>query len=130
MSGVTPFPNDLLDKVMPALRDSEWRVLCVVVRATLGWRAPEGGRRMRDWISHSELKRRTGRASAAVSHAIAGLVDRGLIVVEDIGGAPLVSPAARRLHGSDLFFKLSTGTVVTFSESGFRKAKTTKQRHI
>ena len=31
MKNYTPFPNKLIDEVMPTLRDTEWRVLCVIL---------------------------------------------------------------------------------------------------
>ncbi len=62
----TPFPNHLLDNAMPRLRDTEWRLLCVLVRQTLGWQnKSEGGRKQRDWLTQAQLKKRTGRDSAA-----------------------------------------------------------------
>ena len=86
---VTPFPNVLLDTVMPLLKDTEWRILCVIVRQTLGWLEgagnghKEGDRKSRDWLTHSQLKQRTGRNSAAICKAVHSLVRRGLIVVYD-----------------------------------------------
>ena len=139
--GSTPVPNWLLDEVMPELTDTEWRVLCVVVRQTLGWQASLSEPRTRkrsDWITHSQLKRRTGRASAAVSGAIAGLVCRGLIEVEDRAGNVLRSAMERRRAYTRLHFRLAVPPTKreglngaenadSFSESGIQKAKTTKE---
>ena len=47
----TPFPSHLLDDAMPLLSDTEWRVLCVVVRQTLGWEDGQGGRKREDWLT-------------------------------------------------------------------------------
>jgi hypothetical protein len=101
----TPIPNALLDEVMPTLGDTPWRLLCVVVRQTLGWQA-DSGRKERDWLSHAQLKARTGRHSAAVCAAIEELVQRGLIKVEDEQGRPLVTPQARRRARSRVFYRL------------------------
>jgi len=30
-TNTTPFPNYLLNEVMPTLKDTEWRLLCVIV---------------------------------------------------------------------------------------------------
>lgn len=76
-SRFTPFPNVILDRVMPHLSDTELRVLSVIVRQTFGWHQD------RKWLSHALLKRLTGRESAAVSRAIDGLVKRGLVVIRD-----------------------------------------------
>ncbi len=106
--GTTPVPNDLLDKVMPTLRDTELRVLLVVVRQTLGWRdGPDPSRRKeRDWLTQSQLMRRTGRASEAVSAAVDELVRAGLIEVQDRWGRPLVTLAERRRFLGKLYYRL------------------------
>ncbi len=118
---------------MPRLRDTELRVLLVVVRQTLGWQAgPETARRKeRDWLTQSQIMRRTGRASGAVARAVDALVRAGLIEVSDRAGAPLRTPAERRRHLGRLYYRLSlaaadqasTGT----SKSEHAKAHTTKE---
>ena len=91
----TAFPNSLLDAVMPLLRDTEWRVLCVVVRRTVNFRqntkagAPT-------WITRAQLLAATGRDSEAVSRAVDALVQRRLLSVRSEAGRPLDSPAQRR----------------------------------
>ena len=125
MKGTTPFPNALLDQAMPALRDTEWRVLCVVVRATLGWQAHDGGRKVRDWLSSSQLRRRTGRASSAVSKAIDRLVQLGLIETRTEVGRELPTPQARRAHRSRIYYSLASLEVF---QSKTRKPNTTKER--
>lgn len=103
----TPFPNALLDHVMPTLRDTEWRLLCVVVRQTLGWSSGGNGRRkQRDWLSHRQLTRRTGRASGAISKAIDALVRSAYIEVTDEEGCQLLSPAERRRSNARLHYRL------------------------
>jgi hypothetical protein len=105
--GTTPFPNFLLDGVMPTLRDTEWRVLCVVVRQTRGWRDPQTGRRKQsDWLTHRQLQRRTGRASAAVCRAIDSLVHLELIEVRDELGKMLPTADDRRRSGRRLYYRL------------------------
>lgn len=91
-----PFPAKLVDLAMPSLSDSQWRVLCVIVRQTLGWTSPGGARKERDWLSHSQLRRRTGRSGGAVSSAVETLDRRGLILATDESGERLDSPRARR----------------------------------
>lgn len=100
LANTTPFPNLLLDSVMRFLSDTEWRVLCVIVRQTYGWQKPE------DWLSHSQLKSHTGRESAAVSRAVDTLVKRGLIVVRDRSNRRLYSTAERRRSRSGLVFAI------------------------
>ena len=42
----------------------------------LGWKDGQGGRKQADWLTQSQLKARTGRASEAISRAIDGLVQQ------------------------------------------------------
>lgn len=127
--GTTPFPNLLIDIFMPRLGDTEWRVLCVVVRQTIGWRGSDGERKTEDWLAHSQLKRRTGRQSEAISRAIQSLIDRGLVVVKDQNGNALGRPSERSQIGKRLYFSLSpgvSGLIHNVSVSGFRNPKATK----
>ncbi len=123
-----PVPIRLVDEVMPRLRDTELRVLLVVLRQTWGWQADRWadsskhnsgkhngrhkplhrknyGHKRRDWLSHRQLCRRTGRGSEAVSGAVASLSASGLIVVEDAGGTPLMTPEERRRCLGRLYFR-------------------------
>lgn len=105
--GTTPVLNFLLDKVMPRLRDTEWRLLCVIVRQTSGWILEDGTRKKVDWLSHFQLKRKTGRSSAAVSRAIDVLVRSGLILVRDSFGLLKQTASERRRSHSRLSFGLN-----------------------
>lgn len=100
LAGTTPFPNILLDRVMRVVSDTEWRVLCVIVRQTYGWQKHE------DWLSHGQLKRHTGRESAAISRAVDLLVRRGLIVIRNLSNERLHEPAERRRSRSKLVFTI------------------------
>lgn len=107
---MTPVPNTLFDELLPALKDTELRVLLVVLRATVGWADTTGnGRKRRDWISSREMQKRTGRGSEAISAAIAALVDIRLLVVEDGEGHILRSAEERRRCLSKLFYRLGEG---------------------
>ncbi len=120
----TPFPNVLLDNFMPGLTDTEWRLLCVIVRQTRGWRT-KFGRKTFDWITHQQFKRRTGRHSAAISQAIASLVRRLVIVAASAEGEVLHSPRARQLYRGRIYYAL--GPVIhSQTKSGFQKSKETK----
>ncbi len=121
--GWTPVPNTLLDDLLPTLKDTELRVLLVVLRETAG-----RSDKPRDWLAHSQLKGRTGRASEAVSAALAVLVRSRLLVITDAAGNPLVSPAARRAHRGRLYYRLS-GPLASPADGlpvGPAKAKTTE----
>lgn len=104
-----PLPAYLLDAVMPSLKDTELRVLLVVARSTLGWKDPvTGGRKERDWISHAQMRRRTGRAGAAVSKAVADLAGKGLLDVLGERGEALGTARRRQLYGGRIYYRLST----------------------
>ena len=124
----TPFPNVLLDEAMPHLRDTEWRLLCVIVRQTRGWRDNASSRKERDWLTQAQLKRRTGRDSAALSKALDALVQRGLVAVHDRHDRPLATPQERRGHSGPLFYSLGTAAMPSSaSQSELRKANITKE---
>lgn len=107
--GTVPVPNILFDEMLPQLSDAELRVLLVVMRSTLGWREGSdfGGTRFkrRDWITHRQLMKRTGRGSAGVSAAIQSLIAKSLIVVENEAGLPLVTAEERRRNMGRLYFR-------------------------
>lgn len=135
--GSFPVPNTVVDALLPDLKDTEIRVLLVVLRQTRGWVDPKTGLpKERDWLTHSRLKRATGRASEAVSAAVDSLVRRGLVVVEDVGGRALSTPAERRRLTAALYFRPgprlagagSSATDLPDRESEIRKAKTTKDK--
>lgn len=103
----TPFPSYLLDEVMPTLTDTQWRLLCVIVRATLGWQGEGAGeRKQQDWLTHGQLKARTGRSSEAVCRSLDTLVRRGWIEVRNEAGTLLGTPQQRRGCLGKLFFRL------------------------
>jgi hypothetical protein len=104
----TPFPNILIDEIMPRLKDTQWRVLCVVVRQTLGWHDKASGRRKeRDWLTRSQLKARTGRNSEALALAIDALVKQGYITAHNSAGELLKTPSARRDNRGRIYYGLS-----------------------
>ena len=108
-AGAVPIPNTLFDAMLPTLKDTELRVLLIVLRQTIGRRDKQGRAKSRDWLSHAQLVKRTGRGSDAVSSAIAALVRRGLIQTETSTGTPLGSPAERRRYLGRLYFRASLG---------------------
>jgi hypothetical protein len=58
-------------------------------------------------MSHFQLKRRTGRSSAAISRGIDTLVRARLIIVRDSFGVPLKTPSERRRAHSRLNFAIN-----------------------
>ena len=130
--GAFPIPNRLVDEILPMLRDTELRVLLIVLRQTLGWRegSDTGGWRYkrRDWISHSQMVKRTGRGSEAISKAVDALVQRGLLIVETMAGKPLVTPAERRRYLGRLYYRPGEILGISASSSHPAKAKTTTDK--
>ncbi len=129
--GTTPVPVALIDRVMPTLRDTELRVLLVVVRQTLGWQVGKDPylRKERDWLTQSQLMRRTGRASGAVARAVDGLVRRGLIDVLDGGERPLRTPAERRRCLGRLYYRLHKPEASAIARSAGAEAASAKTAH-
>lgn len=105
--GWSKFPHVLIDNVMSRLRDTEWRLLCIIVRETIGRIDAEGMRQKRAWLSQHMLKKRTGRESAAISRAIDVLCLSGLIEVRDALGQPLTSSRRRRSYQGRMRFSLN-----------------------
>ena len=105
---VVPVPALYIDRIMPALTDPEWRIICIVIRQTLGWVDPHkpSSRKQRDWISHSQFKAKTGKSSDAISRAIDGLVQVGLLIVEREDGHLMSHPHARRRARCRLYYRL------------------------
>ncbi len=123
----TAIPNTLIDEVMPKLKDTEWRLLCVVARQTLGWVDKDGRRKQRDWMSQSQLIAKTGRNSAALSAALDVLVRENLIECQAENGEFLDTPEKRRSHRGRVYFSLAPQQMKA-TKSELQKANRTKER--
>jgi len=116
----TPTPNELYNGEMNKMSDTELRVVLIVTRATLGWVIDKttGKRKEEDWISYYQLKKKTGRASAALAKAINNCVIRKWIEARDRQGNILDTKNKR--IGKKVFYRLGTvflDRIVTSSES-------------
>jgi hypothetical protein len=83
---------------MPQLRDTELRIVLVLVRGTTGWN--RHGRQVP--MTYRTLMLRTGRGSEAVAAALASLRDKGIIHTQ--GRVPLRIPkprASERRHATN-----------------------------
>ena len=123
----TAIPNILIDEIMPTLKDTEWRLLCVIARQTLGWVNKSGKRKQRDWLSQSQLIARTGRNSAALSAALDVLVRDNLIECQTENGEPLLTPEQRRQYRGRTYFSLAPQRI-QLAKSELQKANRTKER--
>ncbi len=117
-----PFPTVLFDEQMPRLKDTEWRLLCVIVRQTLGWKSRKG-RKKRDWMSQKQLIARTGRNSAALSAALDNLVRKNLVVCQDVGGRVLLTKQQRRQHRGHVYFSLAEQIVASSTPATSKQRK-------
>ncbi len=118
----TQIPNLILDEVMPQLSDTEFRVLMVICRQTLGWieNRETGRRKEKDWISYSQLIEKTGRSREAIAEALKSLREKHLIETYDQSGN-LLSREDRLSGCRKLYYRLSTSGV----EKGKKSEKLT-----
>jgi hypothetical protein len=79
--GFTAFPNHFLDKVMRNAGGVEWKVICTVVRDTLGWIEDEetGRRRAEAEIPIERFEEMTGAKRSRLFEAIKTACKRGPI---------------------------------------------------
>ena len=120
---LTPLPSVLLDYWMPRLKDTELRIVLLVARQTFG-RAGKNA----DWLAHSQLKARTGRASEAISAAIDALVRSGLLEVFTAEGRTLSSPRERQAHRGALLYRIAPTALQESLVAGKPKTETAKAK--
>ncbi len=113
----TPVPNVVIDQYLKVLNLSELKVLMVVIRKTLGWKAGVNGRKERDWISSGQLSQITGLSKRAITAAISSLLNKNLLKVTGTGNRILKAPSERRGQ-TRLYFELAGELVV---DNGLRK---------
>ena len=71
---LTQFHNALLDSVMPNVSPNAWKILCLVIRQTVGWQREDAG------ISYPAIQRATGiKSRPTVAAAIKELEQMALI---------------------------------------------------
>jgi hypothetical protein len=104
----TPVPNILFDVYFKDLKGCELKILLVIIRQTLGWVDKQSGRgrKNRDWISTSQLQRKTGSSRRAISLGLVGLVEKGLIRITDESGCYL-DDAFQRKGKLRLYYELN-----------------------
>lgn len=100
----TQISNYALDHIMPSLSGNQWKILCVIIRATWGWEDRESptGRREEDVLSYSQLQERSGiKGNITIKRSLDVLLEQDYITRR--AGAPskhglLLSPFAYRLN--------------------------------
>ncbi len=111
----TPTPNIIFNGLMRKMNDTEFRVVMLVIRATLGWEADKetGMRKSEDWISSRQLKEKTGRQSGALSKAIDKCIREGWIEARSKTGEVLDTKGKRK--GKNIYFRLGNSILFTTS---------------
>ena len=102
----TPTPNELFNGEMIKMSDTELRIVLIVTRSTLGWISDKetGMRKREDWLSHSQLIKKTGRSGRAISTAIEGCMKNKWIEVRNKEGKLLKTKEER--VGNKMYFRL------------------------
>ena len=122
----TPTPNIIFNGLMKDMNDTEFRLVMLVVRATLGWEADKitGMRKTEDWISSRQLKEKTGRQSGALSKAIERCIQKDWIEARSKDGEILNTKGKRK--GKNLYFRL--GKAIMFSTSSLSEEVVVKDK--
>ena len=97
----TPTPNELYNGEMKKMSDTELRVVLIITRKTLGWEIDNetGMRKTEDWINQTQLKKLSGRGSAAISKAIDNCIKMGWIEARNKKGELLDTKDKRKRLG-------------------------------
>jgi hypothetical protein len=108
----TPFPNRLLELTF-RLPETSIRLLCVIVRYTLGWQAGKASeRRASVFLTNSQLRSKIGRSTpASISQALDSLVLLGIVEACTAGGKPLATAAERRAYRGPLRLRIARSYV-------------------
>ena len=69
----TKFPNRIIDQLLPELNGSEWLILSVIIRKTIGFH------KNWDLISLSQFEKETGMTRNAVKSTLDGLIEKQII---------------------------------------------------
>jgi DNA replication protein DnaD len=109
----TQIPNILFDTYLPELKESELKILLVVMRQTYGWIDTKTcNRKTRDRISRTQFIQKTGLSCKIVSKAIKGLVDKGLLTITDQIGN-LLHNSEERKGKNYIFYAFQPGHIKT-----------------
>ena len=76
--GYFPFPNAVVDKLLPKLTGAEFKVFSVVIRQTLGWK------KQWDQIANSQFRKKGGLSKSGVMVSLDVLLDNNLILCEKV----------------------------------------------
>lgn len=94
----TQIPNVIIDEWLPTLTGTEFRILIVIARQTYGWHKDT------DYLSYSQLIKRTGSANGSIGNALKSLREKGFIKVMDSKGKQLFTKEECR--GQELHYQI------------------------
>lgn len=98
----TVFSNYVLDVIMPELKPTHWKVLCFIIRKTIGWQ------KANDILSYSQIMQGTGISGrATVNSALKELIELNYISVIETN------------NGEANGYKLNTGYNIDLTSSKF-----------
>lgn len=70
----TAVDNAVFDEIMPTLSGSEWKILSLIIRKTIGWHKELDG------IAYSQMRKGTGiKSNTTIQKAVHSLLDKGII---------------------------------------------------
>jgi hypothetical protein len=76
----TMVPNQFLDEIVPFEKPCVVKVVCLVLRRTLGWIDQTGQRRQQDQVAYSEFAREMNMSTQAVADGLKIALEKGYIV--------------------------------------------------
>ena len=92
----TMIPNKLFS-LIPQLKPSSVIILLIIIRQTLGWYDPKTKKRkVRDWISYKQFKKKTGLSIKTISQSINILIECKIIKATDYYGNELSTSQLRK----------------------------------
>ena len=109
----THVPNEVFDKWLAILTESEIKILLVIIRQTYGWIDRYTGRRkLRDRITRTQFMKKAGLSARIVSKTLNSLLKRGLIYISDENHKLLVDPSERK-GKYILLYSINPGNLMT-----------------
>ena len=109
----THVPNEVFDKWLAILTESEIKILLVIIRQTYGWIDRYTGRRkLRDRITRTQFMKKAGLSARIVSKTLNSLLKRGLIQISDENLKPLIHSSERK-GKFILLYSINPGNLMT-----------------
>lgn len=110
LPNTTQIPNIIIDEWAGRLSGTEFKILIVITRQTIGWIEDfeTGRRKSRDWLSMSQIELKTGGKRRTISDAVKALIEKHhLIEATDAEGNLLDTGEKRRKNFGQIFYRLT-----------------------